>query len=230
MTEVSQKHLSSTHHYNTRSKSLHVYLKTDHYLIINISITFIITTIIITITIINTISLSSISSSSLPLLSQYHYYHYHKHQIIIIIIIIIAITVIGIIIVIIVWCVFSDIILYKFLVGNNIFYQKQFGFQNAHSTEQAILQQMPLVKENILYWFLLFFFKAFDTVNHNILYLLEKLKAYGIQSENLKLLRSYLSNRKQFISYNDSKIWYSPRFYTRAFAFSCFRKRPQQLD
>ena len=30
---------------------------------------------------------------------------------------------------------------------------------------------------------------AFDTVNHNIL--LEKLKAYGIQSENLKWFRTY---------------------------------------
>ena len=36
--------------------------------------------------------------------------------------------------------------------------------------------------------------KAFDIVNHNIL--LEKLKAYEIQSENLKWFRSYLSNRK----------------------------------
>ena len=44
---------------------------------------------------------------------------------------------------------------------------------------------------------------AFDTVNHDIL--LEKLKACAIQSENLKWFRSYLSNRKQFISYNDSK-------------------------
>ena len=44
--------------------------------------------------------------------------------------------------------------------------------------------------------------KAFDTVNHNIL--LEK-KAYRIQAEKLKWFRSCLSNRKQFISYNDSK-------------------------
>ena len=43
--------------------------------------------------------------------------------------------------------------------------------------------------------------KAFDTVNHNIV--LEKLKAYGIQSENLKWFRSNLSNRKQFILYDD---------------------------
>ena len=46
-------------------------------------------------------------------------------------------------------------------------------------------------------------FKAFDTVNHNIL--LEKLKAYRIQSENLKWFRTYLSNRKQFILYGDFK-------------------------
>ena len=44
--------------------------------------------------------------------------------------------------------------------------------------------------------------KAFGKVNHNIL--LEKLKTYGIQSENLKWFRRYLSNRKQFISYDDS--------------------------
>ena len=35
--------------------------------------------------------------------------------------------------------------------------------------------------------------------------MLEKLKAYGIQYENLIWFTSYLSNRKQFISYGDSK-------------------------
>ena len=45
--------------------------------------------------------------------------------------------------------------------------------------------------------------KAFNTVNHNTL--LEKLKAYGIQSENLIWFRSYLSNRKQFILNDDFK-------------------------
>ena len=98
--------------------------------------------------------------------------------------------------------------LYKCLVENSIRYQKQFGFQNTHSTEDTILQLLNQIidafsQEEYTLWIFIDLFKAFDTVNHNIL--LGKLKAYGIQSENLKWCRSYLSNRKQFISYDDSK-------------------------
>ena len=98
--------------------------------------------------------------------------------------------------------------LYKFLLENNILYQKQFGFQNAHSTEHAVLQLVNQITEafsqgKYTLGIFLDLSKAFDTVNHNIL--LEKLKAYGIQSENLEWFRSYLSNRKQFILYDDFK-------------------------
>ena len=98
--------------------------------------------------------------------------------------------------------------LYKFLLENNILYQKQFGFQNAHSTEHAILQLVNQITETFSqgkYTLGIFLdvSKAFDTVNHNILR--EKLKAYGIQSENLKWFRSYLSNKKQLILYDDFK-------------------------
>ena len=92
--------------------------------------------------------------------------------------------------------------LYKFLLDNNILYQKQFGFQNANSTEHAILQLVNQITEafsqgKYTLGIFLGLSKAFHTVNHNIL--LEKLKAYRIQSEKLKWFRSYLSNRKQFI-------------------------------
>ena len=98
--------------------------------------------------------------------------------------------------------------LYKFLLESNILYQKQFGFQNAHSTEHAILQLVNQITETFsqgkyTLGIFLDLSKAFDTVNHNIL--IEKLKAYEIQSENLKWFRSYLSNRKQFILYDDFK-------------------------
>ena len=47
-------------------------------------------------------------------------------------------------------------------------------------------------------------FRSFDTINHNIL--LGKLKAYEILSENLKWFRrTYFSNRKHFILYDDFK-------------------------
>ena len=46
--------------------------------------------------------------------------------------------------------------------------------------------------------------KAFDTVNYNIL--LENLSMYGVKVNNLKWFHSYLSNRKQYIEFqNDDK-------------------------
>ena len=61
--------------------------------------------------------------------------------------------------------------LYNFLVENNILYQKQFGFQNAHTTEHAILQLMNQTTEAFSqgkYTLGIFIdlSKAFDTVNH----------------------------------------------------------------
>ena len=99
-------------------------------------------------------------------------------------------------------------LLYKFLLENNILYQKQFGFQNGHSTKHAILQLVNQITEafsqgKYTLGIFLDLSKAFDTVNHNIL--LEKLIAYGIQYGNLKWFRNYLSNRKQFIFYDDFK-------------------------
>jgi hypothetical protein len=47
------------------------------------------------------------------------------------------------------------------------------------------------------------FNKAFDTVNHQIL--LNKLFHYGIRGTALKWFTSYLSGRKQFISFDGAK-------------------------
>ena len=102
-------------------------------------------------------------------------------------------------------------LLYKFFIENNILYQKQFRFQNAHSTDHAILQIVNQIteafsQEKCALWILIDLSKAFDAVNAVWCSLLvEKLKAYGVQSENLTWIRSYLRNRKQFISLDDVK-------------------------
>ena len=44
--------------------------------------------------------------------------------------------------------------------------------------------------------------KAFDTLNHEIL--ISKLKYYGINGSAIKLIDSYLANRKQYVQFNNT--------------------------
>ena len=93
--------------------------------------------------------------------------------------------------------------LYSFLLDKNILYDKQFGFQKDNSTEHAILQLTNQIlqsfdQDKFTIGIFIDLSKAFDTVDHNIL--LKKLSIYGIRNTNLKWFKSYLSDRKQYIS------------------------------
>ena len=64
--------------------------------------------------------------------------------------------------------------LYKSLIGNEILYPKQFGFQNGHSTDHPVVQLVAQIVEsfeNNKYTLGVFIDlpKAFDTVDHSIL-------------------------------------------------------------
>ena len=45
--------------------------------------------------------------------------------------------------------------------------------------------------------------KAFDTLNHDIL--IYKQKSYGLSEAALKLMQSYLTNRKQYVEINNTQ-------------------------
>ena len=95
---------------------------------------------------------------------------------------------------------------YSHLINHQLLYERQFGFQKNCSAEYAILQLTKEIYESFdENKFTLGVFidlsKAFDTVNHKIL--LKKLTYFGIKGVYLDWFKSYLRNRKQFISYND---------------------------
>ena len=98
--------------------------------------------------------------------------------------------------------------LFDYMCENNLLTIEQFGFRRGHSTELAAIQlvdrltkQMDLgsVPTNIY----IDLSKAFDTLDHSIL--LDKLSYYGICGVENLMLRTYLSNRHQYVEYNDSK-------------------------
>ena len=96
--------------------------------------------------------------------------------------------------------------LFKYLTTNEILYKKQFGFQEGHSTEHAIMQVSNNInnsfeKNHFTLGVFIDLSKAFGAVDRYIL--ITKLKQYGIQGNNIRWFESYLSNRKQYIAYNN---------------------------
>ena len=95
--------------------------------------------------------------------------------------------------------------LYSFLSKHKCIYDRQFGFRNRHSTNHAILDLIEDIgnsMDNNKFAVGVFvdLQKAFDTVDHNIL--LNKLDHYGIRGVANNWFKSYLSNRKQFVTIN----------------------------
>ena len=85
---------------------------------------------------------------------------------------------------------------------NNVLYARQSGFRSKHTTMFPLIDVLTACYENIndkkySSIIALDIKKAFDCVNHEVL--LQKLDHYGFRGTSQKLLRSYLSNRRQYV-------------------------------
>lgn len=93
----------------------------------------------------------------------------------------------------------------------SILSDSQFGFRKGRSTAMALtlisdkIQQEKNDKKFTVGVFL-DLSKAFDTMDHGIL--MKKLYHYGIRGTAYDWISNYLSHRKQFVSYNDTKSDY----------------------
>ena len=98
--------------------------------------------------------------------------------------------------------------LYSFFVSKGIIHENQYGFRKGHSTSHALNFSVQHVesciknKQHVLGIFI-DLSKAFDTIDHRKL--TTKLNNYGIRGNALRLIESYLANRKQFVSVLDTQ-------------------------
>ena len=101
--------------------------------------------------------------------------------------------------------------IYSYLDKYNLIYSKQFGFRGGYSTNHAIISITEHIRNlldqgEFVCGVFIDLEKAFDTVHHSIL--CDKLKYYGLRGKVNDLLKSYLCNRKQYVTINgfDSEL------------------------
>ena len=91
--------------------------------------------------------------------------------------------------------------------SNNLLAEQQYGFRSNHSTEYAAVKFVDHISKEMesgntpVALYNIDISKAFDTLSFDIL--LYKLSHYGIKDNAFKLLKSYFTDRKQYVVFNN---------------------------
>ena len=107
--------------------------------------------------------------------------------------------------------VFEKVILNQMLtfVENNIYNKTQSGFRKGHSTTTLLLKlrddiKFSMNRNEVTLAVMIDYSKAFDTIDHSIL--IQKLSNLNFGKSLIKVIISYLSNRKQFVQIDENKF------------------------
>ena len=102
-------------------------------------------------------------------------------------------------------CMYNRLL--KFITHFKLFSPNQYGFLKGLSTETAVSSLVEYLydvinNKEIALSIFIDFRKAFDTINHSILF--KKLEFYGIRGLPLELVRNYFNNRSQRVRIGES--------------------------
>ena len=112
--------------------------------------------------------------------------------------------------------IYNEIVYY--FISNELFHSAQYGFRKNHSTELAcveltdrIIKSFEESKDSVGVF--LDLSRAFDLIDHNIM--IKKLHFYGFDENALALCKNYLTERTQYVVYNNEQSEVKPACISR---------------